>query len=63
MTIECYFSQCPKHEKDEPFCYERRCVASHSEIKLYALTRTLEQQGYDINALERDNPHNAWMYE
>ncbi|MCK5020298.1 MAG: hypothetical protein KAS32_24880 [Candidatus Peribacteraceae bacterium] len=26
MTRECHNSDCPKHSKTEPFCYEEQCV-------------------------------------
>ena len=62
MTIECYYHQCPKHsnwnEPDEgPFCYQEQCVATIPELDLYALGRSLELKGYNLEELEADNPY------
>lgn len=63
MTIECYYSQCPKHsthtDPDEgPFCFESECIATEQEIKFYAVGRRLERMGYNLAELEKDNPFN-----
>ena len=63
MTIECYYSQCPKHGANEtppdegPFCFERECSATVEEIKFYALSRKIERMGYDLEELDKDNPY------
>ena len=37
--MECYYSWCPMHQRDEPFCRLSQCVASTKELKLYARLR------------------------
>lgn len=32
------------------------------EERMQDLERSLQRDGYDLDALERDNPYNQWMY-
>ena len=43
-------------ELPEPCCISE-------EIERNELERELKALGYDLDALERDNPYNSWMYE
>ena len=61
MTIECYYTACPYHDNEGPFCYEDDCLATPDEIVIYDLTRRLELRGYNLDQLDRDNPHNQWI--
>lgn len=61
MTIECYYHQCPKHEREEPFCTLQDCIATPQEIKLYEAGRKLELMGYNLEELEMDNPYNGGL--
>ena len=61
MSIECYYGMCPFHDGDEPLCYEDRCKACESELRLYAAALKLQNAGYDLDELERDNPYSGWQ--
>ena len=61
MPAECYYGQCPYHDKGEPLCYEGRCKASPQERESYEAARRMKRMGYDLEELELDNPYNQWM--
>lgn len=46
--IECYFSTCFNHHKDEPFCKLDKCIANEVELKEYTLIRLEYLKKYDI---------------
>ena len=61
MTIECYFSDCPKHSihdypDDGPFCYEMECVAIPAKIEEYRKKRLdgVLRRGELLSKQERD---------
>ena len=46
--IECYFSACINHHKDEPFCKLDQCIATEVELKEYTIIRLKYLKKYDI---------------
>ena len=50
--IECYFSSCINHDKDEPFCKLDRCIASQTELDEYTRMRQTELDEYTRMRLE-----------
>lgn len=40
-----------------------RELTDQADIRLAKLEEQLRADGYDLNALDRDNPYNQWMYE
>lgn len=46
--IECYFSTCINHHKDEPFCKLSNCIANEVELKEYTVIRLEYLKKYDI---------------
>ena len=61
MPTECYYGSCPFHDKGEPLCYEEKCRAGSQDREMYETARRLERMGYDLEELDKDNPHNQWM--
>lgn len=66
MSIECYYTTCPKHSnhsgEEDPVCHEVECTSTEHELELYAASRKLQLMGYDLDQLERDNPYNQHLY-
>lgn len=54
--IECYFSDCKNHCKDEPFCGNINCTASDDEIEKFQFKRTLELQQLEYDSWYKSEP-------
>jgi hypothetical protein len=55
MSIECYKSECPRHNKTEPFCDERECILNHlNPEKNKMMTYTLFLTKEELHELAKD---------
>lgn len=37
--IKCYYTNCKKHSKYEPFCNDYKCTATDEELKVFVVQR------------------------
>ena len=52
MSVECHYTYCRFHPKDEPFCHEQDCLASPSDLEVFSETRDKEEK---LWGLEKEN--------